>query len=57
MTDGCRLEGYIISSPCEPKGSGELKTKSAVQSVILDVKVLFVVKLDWPTMPTFLKYK
>ena len=24
-TDGCRLIGYTISSPCEPNGSGELK--------------------------------
>ena len=23
-TDGRRLDGYTISSPCEPKGSGEL---------------------------------
>ena len=23
--DGRRLEGYTLSSPCEPKGSGELK--------------------------------
>ena len=23
-TDGCRLDGYTISSPCEPNGSGEL---------------------------------
>ena len=25
QTDGSRLEGYTISSPCEPNGSGELK--------------------------------
>ena len=24
-TDGPRLDGYTISSPCEPNGSGELK--------------------------------
>ena len=24
-TDGHRLDGYTISSPCEPHGSGELK--------------------------------
>ena len=24
-TDGPRLDGYTISSPCEPHGSGELK--------------------------------
>ena len=23
--DGCRLDRYTISSPCEPQGSGELK--------------------------------
>ena len=23
-TDGRRLDGYTISSPCEPNGSGEL---------------------------------
>ena len=27
-TDGRRLDGYTIGSPCEPNGSGELKTKS-----------------------------
>ena len=27
-TDGCRLDGYTISSPCEPKGSGELNMMS-----------------------------
>ena len=26
MVDGRRLDGYTISSPCEPNGSGELKT-------------------------------
>ena len=25
MTDGRRLDGYTISSPCEPNGSGGLK--------------------------------
>ena len=25
--DGRRLDGYTISSPCEPNGSGELKGK------------------------------
>ena len=25
MTDGCGLDGYTISSACEPNGSGELK--------------------------------
>ena len=25
-TDGRRLVGYTISSPCEPNGSGELKS-------------------------------
>ena len=27
-TDGRRLDGYTISSPCEPNGSGELKTNT-----------------------------
>ena len=27
-TDGRRLDGYNISSPCEPNGSGELKMKA-----------------------------
>ena len=26
-TDGRRLDGYTISSPCEPNGSGELIIK------------------------------
>ena len=25
--DGRRLDGYTISSPCEPNGSGELKSR------------------------------
>ena len=25
QTDGRRLDGYTISSPCEPNGPGELK--------------------------------
>ena len=28
-TDGRRLDGYTISSPCEPYGSGELKNEGA----------------------------
>ena len=30
-TDGRRLDGYTISSPCEPNGSGEL--------IILSIKI------------------
>ena len=30
-TDGRRLDGYTISSPCEPIGSGELKTNKIGQ--------------------------
>ena len=26
--DGRRLDGYTVSSPCEPNGSGELKIQS-----------------------------
>ena len=29
-TDGRRLDGYTISSPCEPNGSGELKSKREI---------------------------
>ena len=29
-TDGHWLDGYTISSPCEPNGSGELKYVSAI---------------------------
>ena len=32
--DGCRLDGYTISSSCEPNGSGELKLDAnAAESV------------------------
>ena len=31
-TEGRRLDGYTISSPCEPHGSGELKT---IQNLLL----------------------
>ena len=30
-TDGRRLDGYTISSPCEPNGSGELKRSLQVE--------------------------
>ena len=30
MTDGRRLDGYTISSPCEPNGSGELIIASCI---------------------------
>ena len=37
-TDRRRLDGYTISSPCEPNGSGELKKKrEIVQSWILGI--------------------
>ena len=29
-TDGRRLDGYTISSPCEPLGSGELKISQVI---------------------------
>ena len=32
-TDGRRLDGYTLSSPCEPNGSGELKWE-IIQSLI-----------------------
>ena len=31
-TDGRRLDGYTISSPCEPNGSGELKIHFSVKN-------------------------
>ena len=35
-SDGRRLDGYTISSPCEPNGSGELKECSNhLENVIL----------------------
>ena len=34
LTDGRRLDGYTISSPCEPNGSGELKIFNAALQVI-----------------------
>ena len=34
MTDGCRLDGYTISSPCEPNGSGELKTNALISCAV-----------------------
>ena len=33
-TDGRRLDGYPISSPCEPNGSGELKSGNTVFQII-----------------------
>ena len=30
-TDGRRLDWYIISSPCEPNGSGELKKQQQLK--------------------------
>ena len=32
MTDGHRLYGYTVSSPCEPNGLGELKTGVSLDS-------------------------
>ena len=32
MTDGRRLDGYTISSLCEPNGSGELNMKKTLAS-------------------------
>ena len=40
-TDGSRLDGYPISSPCEPNGSGELKMDNfqyfSIKSYVVDV--------------------
>ena len=35
-TDGRRLDGYTISSPCEPNGSGELKNHMIFFLISLD---------------------
>ena len=32
--DGRRLRGYTISSPCEPNGSGELKSGNTIFQII-----------------------
>ena len=37
-TDGRRLDGYPISSPCEPNGSGELKMVLAAPLLTLATK-------------------
>ena len=34
-TDGRRLDGYTISSLCEPNGSGELKNKFSMKKRVL----------------------
>ena len=40
-TDGRQLDGYTISSPCEPNGSGELKSQhSLVKFCLLVLKIL-----------------
>ena len=38
-TDGRRLDGYTISSPCEPNGSGELKNQRYFKACKSNVKV------------------
>ena len=42
-TDGCRLDGYTISSPCEPNGSGELKSRR--QNYVCKISKSFQSKL------------
>ena len=43
-TDGRRLDGYTISSPCEPNGSGELMTKGNKQCLFDTPRTLMVNK-------------
>ena len=39
-TDGRRLDGYTISSPCEPNGSGELKTLTLISDPLDEDRLL-----------------
>ena len=41
MTDGRRLDGYTISSPCEPNGSGELKNNKQIQRIYVPHQEFF----------------
>ena len=46
-TDGRQLDGYTISSPCEPNGSGELKkAKQCFQLQIMVNKQQFGIVND-----------
>ena len=44
--DGRRLDGYTISSPCEPNGSGELKTKKKQEELFKDICNFISSKLE-----------
>ena len=39
MVDGRRLDGYTISSPCEPKGSGELKSRFSHDAAYINLSI------------------
>ena len=59
-TDGRRLDGYTISSPCEPNGSGELKRDTLVHiamSLIHILKYTDIKSLDCVIRHVFLKKK
>ena len=49
-TDGRRLDGYPISSPCEPNGSGELKMEHALRMCVFfpytDIFIVDTVKIQ-----------
>ena len=46
--DGRRLNGYTISSPCEPNGSGELKKHawSLYLEIIFDFFIRRIITID-----------
>ena len=44
-TDGRRLDGYTISSPCEPNGSGELKSLMEIQRGFAEHLCIFLFAL------------
>ena len=48
-TDGRRLNGYTISSPCEPNGSGELKIQ---KKDLFDLICCFTCTVTATVMPS-----
>ena len=46
LTDRGRLDGYTISSPCEPNGLGELKSASLAAWLNCRVTTLCLAKAD-----------
>ena len=39
--DGRRLDGYTISSPCEPNGSGELKSTMKLVANAINMYLMY----------------